>query len=146
MAFYSLAIDVHLGAGQTGLTITAQPVDTGNNPIGGLLSEVIEIGNGDYFFYYAEFSSPFAGGIVFYNGSTVVAFTAVNISEFTKVILWIAVAAPGAVGSWTAIAASGGSWTPQSDDLLGTAFPYDFPIVWAADGNVGGWQEVSEAA
>ena len=145
MSVYSLAIDIHLGAGQTGLTLTAQPVDTSSTPIGSLLSGVIEIGGGDYFFYYEQFSSPFAGGIIFYNGSTVVAFTALNVSDFTAVILWAAVAS-AATGSWTAIAEDIGAWTARDASITGLTFPYDFPIEFDSDGNVGGWDALEEAA
>lgn len=77
---------IALGAGQTGLTLTAQLVDTVGANVGAVISTgFVEIGVGNYLWHYAAYPDGFRGGVVFLSGATVKAFTSVNPEEAENV-------------------------------------------------------------
>ncbi len=83
MAF-SLAIGISLGASQTGLTLTAQLVDTTGAALGSAVATGFsEIGGGNYLWYYSAFPSDTSVGVKFLSGVTLKAFVSVNPSDAT---------------------------------------------------------------
>jgi len=76
---YELVIGLALGSSQTGLTLSAQLVDTdGVNEGAAVATGFAEIGAGNYLWHYASFADGFRGGVVFSAGGLVKAFAAVN--------------------------------------------------------------------
>lgn len=79
---YTYAAVIGLGSAATGLTLTAQIVDSNGSNVGAAISSgFVEVGRGFYSFSYASFSNTFHGGIKFLNGSTVRAFLSINPSD-----------------------------------------------------------------
>jgi hypothetical protein len=79
---YTLDFSIALGGGNTGLTLTAQLVDTGGANVGSSVSTgFTEIGAGNYLWHYAAFPDGHRGGVVFKSGATVKAFAAINPQE-----------------------------------------------------------------
>jgi hypothetical protein len=79
---YTLDFAIALGAGGTGLTLTAQLVDTGGANVGSAVSTgFTEIGAGNYLWHYAAFPDGHRGGVIFKSGATVKAFAAINPQE-----------------------------------------------------------------
>ena len=83
MAF-ALAIGISLGASQTGLTLTAQLVDTTGASLGSAVTTGFsEIGGGNYLWYYSAFPSDASVGVKFLSGATLKAFVSVNPADAT---------------------------------------------------------------
>ena len=79
---YTLSITLALGAGQTGLTLSAQLVDTAGANVGSAVtSGFVEIGGGNYLWTYAAFPDAFRGGVKFSAASVLKAFAGINPEE-----------------------------------------------------------------
>lgn len=82
---YTLDIALNLGAGETGLTLTAQLVDTAGVAVGSpVATGFVEIGAGNYLWHYASFPDNFRGGVIFSAGATVKGFVAVNPEDIVQ--------------------------------------------------------------
>jgi hypothetical protein len=79
---YTLTIGLALGSSQTGLTLTAQLVDTTGANVGSAVTTgFVELGVGNYTWTYASFPDDFRGAIKFSSGATLKAIAAVNPQE-----------------------------------------------------------------
>lgn len=83
---YTLDIALALGSSQTGLTLSAQLVDTTGANVGGAIGTgFVEIGQGNYLWHYAAFPDGHRGGVKFSAGATLKAFVAINPEEAERV-------------------------------------------------------------
>lgn len=83
---YTLDIGIALGGSQTGLTLSAQLVDTtGANVGSAVTSGFVEIGAGNYLWHYAAFPDGHRGGVKFSAGATLKAFIAINPEEAERI-------------------------------------------------------------
>src|SRR5882724_9076878 len=95
---YTLDYSIDLGAVNTGLTLTAQLVNTAGASVGGLISTgFTEIGVGNYLWHYAAFPDGHRGGVIFKSGATIKAFTAINPEEAENVDIKVSAVAAGDV-------------------------------------------------
>ncbi|MDQ6963935.1 MAG: hypothetical protein Q9M13_03335 [Mariprofundales bacterium] len=81
---YSLCVSLSLGSTKAGLLLAAQLVDTTGAAVGTeITTGFVEIGDGNYLWYYAGFPDGFRGGVKFYEQgqTTILAFVAVNPEE-----------------------------------------------------------------
>lgn len=79
---YTLDISLALGSSQTGLTLSAQLVDTTGANVGSAVTTgFTEIGAGNYLWHYTAFPDGFRGGVKFSASSTLKAFVAINPSD-----------------------------------------------------------------
>lgn len=79
-----LAINIALGASQTGLSLEAVVRDTAGTPVGSpIATGFFEVGGGDYLWDYALFPDSFRGGVQFRvaGGGAHKAFVAINPDE-----------------------------------------------------------------
>lgn len=83
MAF-SLLTTIALGTGQTGLTLSAQLVDTNGANVGSAVTTgFTEIGNGNYIWSYDNYPDGFRGAVVFTSSGDVMAVSDVNQPELS---------------------------------------------------------------
>lgn len=76
---YTLSINLALASTDTGLSLSAQLIDTAGANVGSAVTTgFVEIGVGNYLWTYADFPDGFRGGVKFSSGGTVKAFTAIN--------------------------------------------------------------------
>lgn len=80
---YTLDFALALGSSQTGLTLSAQLVDTAGSNVGGaVLTGFTEIGVGNYLWHYASIPDGHRGGVKFsISGGALMAFAAINPEE-----------------------------------------------------------------
>lgn len=80
---YTLDINIALGSSQTGLTLSAQLVDTAGANVGSAITTgFTEIGVGNYLWHYTGFPDAHRGGVKFSTtGGTLKAFVAINPEE-----------------------------------------------------------------
>lgn len=140
---YTLSTALALGAGQTGLTLSAQLMDTtGANVGGAVTSGFIEIGGGNYLWTYASFPDAFRGGVKFSAASVLKAFVGINPEEAERVDAAITSRAPaGASITTRAPVASGGAVSIVQGDDYATADGRALEWVNAA----GSWPDLTGA-
>ncbi len=83
---YSIAISLALGSSKAGLTdLRAQLVDTSGNNVGSEISTgFVDMGSGNYLWYYASMPDGHRGAVKFYSAaapSTILAVAAINPEE-----------------------------------------------------------------
>lgn len=79
---YTLDISLALGSSQTGLTLSAQLVDTAGVNVGAAVTTgFVEVGAGNYLWHYTAFPDGHRGGVAFSAAETLKAFVAINPQE-----------------------------------------------------------------
>ena len=76
---FSLSISLLLGSSQTGLTLSAQLIDSNGDDYGtAITTGFTEVGNGNYLWFYNAFPDDFAGGVSFSAGGEVKTIVEIN--------------------------------------------------------------------
>lgn len=76
---YALSFSLSLGSSQTGLTLSAQLVDTAGADVGSpIVSGFAELGRGNYLWTYTAVPDGFQGGVVFSSNAEIKAVGAIN--------------------------------------------------------------------
>lgn len=79
---YTLTIGLALGSSQTGLTLSAQLVDTAGANVGSAVTTgFVELGAGNYTWTYASFPDDFRGAVKLSSSGTLKAIAAINPQE-----------------------------------------------------------------